>query len=64
MIVRMGHVLYWAACAIAASWLFFALIGTGTETTTNWAEGGAIGLVGAVLFWLIGRAIKYALACR
>ena len=65
MIVRLGNVLYWAACALAALAAAFSLVGfvdspMRQQDWANLAFGGAIGLG----VWLVGRAFKYVLAGR
>jgi len=49
---RLGRVLYWAGCALAAV-VFFASIKGGN---------GGIGLAAAFLIWLVGRTFRYILA--
>jgi len=59
MVARLGNVLYWAACGIAA--LLGALGGF-----EFYAHKDATAMVGLALFgivvWLIGRACQYVLA--
>ena len=67
MAARLGRVIYWACCVIAAMLIAFPIL----AMSYNWIEGallqpqyvmlGFIALAGIVI-WLIGRAAKYILA--
>ena len=59
MVVRLGNVLYWAACILAALVAAFSLV-VWQYDWANLALGGAIGLG----VWLVGRALRYVLAGR
>ena len=62
MVARLGNVLYWAGCALAGLMVFLAL----GEAQAHWGSGASLWesqyLIGAVLFWTVGRALRYILA--
>jgi len=63
MLTRVGTVLYWAGCLLAAVALLSGVFALqhGPEYDHRWVV--YVASVGsAVLFWLIGRACKYFLA--
>jgi hypothetical protein len=69
MLARLGYVLYWLGCGLAAIFLVFGVGGTyvaysTTRGTDPWSWAGvAIGMVVvAAVCWLVGRACKYVLA--
>jgi hypothetical protein len=62
MIVRPGNVLYWVACAVALAWLSLWLLATGIAPQPDWSSGWMVGLIGAAVVWIVGRAVKYVLA--
>jgi hypothetical protein len=75
IVQRLGHVLYWAGCAIAAVILLVAIIGGSIGTFNILVHGGIYGdsvtpviggaasLAGlAFLIWLVGRTCRYILA--
>jgi hypothetical protein len=68
MLARLGYVLYWLGCGLAAIFLVFGVGGTyvaySTRGTDPWSWAGvAIGMVVvAAVCWLVGRARKYVLA--
>ena len=59
---RLGHLVYWIACLIAAVALCVAVYAAVEGGLTN--DWLAIGLLagGGVLTWMLGRAIRNALA--
>jgi hypothetical protein len=66
MIVRIGNVLYWSACAVALGWLLAASAATLPDWPFGWMFGltGAaviwmVGVIGAALIWAVGRGVKY-----
>ena len=59
MLARLGIVLYWAGCLLAACLLLSA--GALFWNGENWQAVVLIAAVG-VVFWLIGRACRYVLA--
>lgn len=60
MIGRLANVIYWVACICAG--LFFALISSALWDEPNQRGLGlAIGLMGAVIIWGVGRVIRYVL---
>ena len=68
MLARLGQVLYWAACGIAAlctAWGLFVfgiiLVGGSTDPMATGLYGTKW-LIGAIGAWLIGRATLYVLA--
>ena len=62
MTTRLGKVLYWAACILGLGWLGFLLLATSTEPQPDWSFTWTVGLAGAAAFWIVGRAVRYALA--
>jgi hypothetical protein len=62
MVARLGQVLYWAACAIAVFWLILGLFGVFTRETLEPWNDIPVFIGGAILIWLIGRAVRYVLA--
>jgi hypothetical protein len=68
-IARLGNVLYWTACALAFCWFVLSMLAvvpspSGRWPSGEWGLGLGIGLVGGLIIWLIGRAIRYFLAGR
>jgi len=63
MPTRVGTVLYWAGCLLAAVALLSGVFALqhGPEYDQRWVVYVA-SVASAVLFWLIGRACKYFLA--
>jgi hypothetical protein len=64
MAARLGNVLYWTACIIAA--LFLALAGTQLFVAPHQNQQFVMiaSVVIAAIVWLIGRAIRYILTDR
>ncbi len=70
MRARLGKILYWTACGIAAFilvvtafFLFGAIYLERTKELDAWLHASSLALL-AVLVWLVGRAIRYVLARR
>jgi hypothetical protein len=65
MAARLGGVLYWFACIVAAAICFSALYMavTGPNPADNWDFLLFVFIVGVVV-WAIGRACRYVLAGR
>jgi hypothetical protein len=62
MPARAGDVLYRAACIIAVLWVAFVLIVTATLSLPDWTIATPIAAAGAILIWIIGRAVRYVLS--
>lgn len=63
MAARLGDVIYWAMCGVAAlalALLAFVALNPGSEAVP-W---GIFFGVAAVVAWLFGRAVRYVLAGR
>jgi hypothetical protein len=59
MFARLVDVIYWASGVLAALWLAYCL---GNMSMSGYTTGGLLlGLIGAALIWLVGRAIRYVL---
>jgi hypothetical protein len=64
VLIRLGRVLYWAACAITGL-IFLAGLAMGltwdgpTRETFEWIGAGGLA---AGLAWITGRALRYVLA--
>ena len=65
MIARLGNVLYWAACILAAVVAAFSLVGfvDSPMRQYDWANLAFFGAIGLGV-WLVGRALRYVLAGR
>jgi hypothetical protein len=66
MAARIGNVLYWLGCILAA---LTAAAGVAVYAVEGHGRGDGIGiligfLVAAIIPWLIGRALLYVLAAR
>lgn len=60
MAARLGNVLYWAACVVAAVTVFFSVWGS---ISTGWFRDAVMVQFGfALVVWLAGRAARYVLA--
>jgi hypothetical protein len=62
MLARLGHVLYWAGCALAVSVL---AAGVAALTMVGKTDGGSVLLVAftaAALIWGLGRASRHFLS--
>jgi hypothetical protein len=69
MLARLGYVLYWLGCGLAAVFLVFGVGGTyvAYSTTTgkdpwSWVAVALSCVVLAAVCWVVGRACKYILA--
>ncbi len=64
MAARLGQVLYWLACAVAASIVGLTAVASSTGTTPAREAAIYVGVAAALsaLIWLVGRAIRYILA--
>ena len=62
MIARLGNVLYWAACILAASIAVFSLVGFADSPMRqyDWANLAFLGAIGLGV-WVVGRALRYIL---
>lgn len=59
MAARLGNVLYWAACLVAAITIFFSVW---SIVSVGWFRDAVLIQFGfALLVWLVGRAAKYVL---
>jgi hypothetical protein len=63
MIARLGNVLYWAGCVLAALIAGFGAIAAFQETWNPWGSFIVCAMVAAVV-WIIGRICRYVLAGR
>ena len=63
MIVRIGNVLYWTGCVLAALIVVFGGLTAHNETYNPWGEFIVFALVAAVV-WVVGRGCRYILAGR
>lgn len=65
MAARLGDVLYWVGCALAAGCLaLFAWLGVDDPRPETRTIAFAVGAGGALMIWLFGRACRYVLAGR
>ena len=66
MIARLGNVIYWAACVIAALFVAYAVFLYATAPSARHGAPGtaAMATLAAVAVWAIGRACRYIMACR
>ena len=62
MAARLGRILYWAACGLAALIVIGGAFGLRWEATGPGIIAGIGLLVIAGLIWIIGRGLKYVLA--
>jgi hypothetical protein len=65
MISRLGDVLYWLSCIIAAGLTVFGMMGAAREPSVSnqyWVFGFFAVL--AFVVWLIGRAIRYVFSAK
>lgn len=62
MAARLGRVIYWAACAVALLWIGVSILAGSSRSVPNWWVDGSLGLIGAALIWITGRAVLYILA--
>jgi hypothetical protein len=61
---RLGDIVYGVACAVAILWLAMAVLAGETHVVSNWMLDGTVGIGGALLIWIFGRAIRSVLAGR
>ena len=61
MAARLGNVLYWMGCILAALILICFQILASNENPYSWGLA-SFGLAFAVVSWLAGRALRYILA--
>ncbi len=65
VLARLGNVLYWLCTGVA---VLSVLGGVGGAifggTNIEWWQGFAAGAAVAIVFWGIGRAVRYVLAGR
>lgn len=65
MIERLGNLVYWIGCGLAAAFVGFAIIFVATGANGQQWYIGFIMLVGlGLISWGIGRATRYVLAGR
>jgi len=64
MAARLANAIYWAACIAAVLWALFVFAIGAVQTRPDWTISTPIAIVGAVVIWIIGRAIRYVLAGR
>lgn len=62
MIVRLGNAFYWIAIVLAVGWFLWAI--RLTAPSSEWGLGLGIGVVGSLVIWLIGGALRYLMAGR
>jgi hypothetical protein len=61
MVVRLGNLIYWAACIGAVLWAIFVLLVTADLPHPDWTISVPIAIVGAVAIWSLGLAARYVL---
>jgi hypothetical protein len=61
MIARLGNVVCWVTCVLAAGWLVMLVGLQRHEADPEWGKAWIAGLVVAAIIWLCGRTIKYIL---
>lgn len=65
MAARIGNVIYWFGCAVAALAVLAGLAEYFAEGNRSDGIAVTVGFfVAALIFWLIGRAVLYILAAR
>jgi len=62
MLARLGNVLYWGGCVLAALVLLSGLLLFEGMSASDTAFYAALTLIASALVWLVGRAAKYVLA--
>lgn len=62
MLARLGNVVYWLGCILAAATVAFWVVLVHTTNDGRDAFGVALFAIVAVGFWLIGRAFRYVLS--
>jgi hypothetical protein len=63
MLARLGSVLYWLGCGLAALLVIFFLFLVFSPSTAE-VKFSPFLLAGALIVWLIGRACRYVLSGR
>ena len=58
---RLGHLAYGIACLLAAAAFCLAVYAATEDTVSGWGTAG-IFAGGGVLIWIVGRAVRHALA--
>jgi hypothetical protein len=58
---RLGHLVYGTACFIAAAALCLVAYAATEGTASGWYTVGILAS-GGVLIWMVGRAVRHALA--
>jgi uncharacterized protein with PQ loop repeat len=64
MVARLGNAIYWAACIAALLWTIYVLTVTATYAHADWTISVPIAIIGAVVIWSFGRAVRYVLVGR
>ena len=57
----LGHLVYWIACLVAIAALCLAIYAATEGTASGWYTVGILA-GGGVLIWIVGRAVRHALA--
>jgi hypothetical protein len=57
----LGHLVYWIGCLIAIAAICLAIYAATEGTVSGWY---AVGILagGGILIWIVGRAVRHALA--
>jgi hypothetical protein len=58
---RLGHLVYWIACLIAIAAICLAIYAATESTGSGWYTVGILA-GGGILIWIVGRAVRHALA--
>jgi hypothetical protein len=58
---RLGHLVYWIACLIAAAALCLAIYAATEGAASGWYTVGILA-GGGVVIWIAGRVVRHALA--
>jgi hypothetical protein len=64
MAARLANAIYSAACIAAVLWALFVFAFGAMQTHPDWTISTPIAIVGAVVIWIIGLAVRYLLAGR
>jgi hypothetical protein len=62
MAARFANAIYWTACVAAVLWAAFVFAIGAVQTHPDWTISTPIAIAGAVVIWIIGRAIRYVFA--
>ncbi len=57
----LGHLVYWIGCSIAIAAICLAIYAATEGTGSGWYTVGILA-GGGVLIWMVGRAVRHALA--